>query len=458
MNQNWNDLVIKYFYKKEKEFIKIGSITITKHEIYERIIHFSNVLQENLKRKRFFIYLALPSDISFIIAFFGILCSGNAPILVKPHEDLNDKLEGSLKISSDKNESDFLFDEKYVFYCKNKEIPKSKNMNWESDFFIYTSGSTRKPHCIGITFQNVQYNIQLHLNKISHRRGTTLSVLPYFHIFGLVLDLFLSLEFQNSILINSTKGKEIDFLAGLLGNIENVYLCGVPKTFEQLIEKNLLPQVKKCSAGIIGGASISSSLANSLNGSNFFVGYGQTEASPGILLGDRGEFWEAYLGKEMGVSISVSEEGTLLFRGENAFIEYMESGEIVKLKPNRWVDSGDLVSVEGERYFYRGRKGYSFKLSNGRWVVPEEVERDMLKKTGEFKEFFIAERIGGGVELFVHSNDKSCFELLKKSLPDYLVNEKISTQTVFLWSKDSKGNVDRQKMKHEVLDTIRNSL
>ncbi len=458
MNRNWNDLVIKYFYKKEKEFIKIGSISITKHEIYERIIHFSDVLQENLKNKRFFIYLKLPSDISFIIAFFGILCSGNVPILCKPHEDIIDRLEGSLKISSDKNESDFFYDENFEFYSKNREIPNKKNMNWESDFFIYTSGSTQKPRCIGITFQNVQTNLHLHLNKISHRRGTTLSVLPYFHIFGLVMDLFLSLEFQNSILINSKKGKEIDFLAELLVNMENVYLCGVPRTFEGLIEKNLLSQVKKCSAGIIGGASISSSLANSLRGSNFYVGYGQTEASPGILLGDRGEFWEAYLGKAIGVSIAISNEGTLLFKGENAFIEYMESGEIIKLKPNRWVNSEDLVSEVDGRYFYRGRVGYSFKLSNGRWVVPEEIEREMLKKTGEFKKFFIAERIGGGVELFVNSRESSCIELVKKSLPDYLLNEKISIQTVFLWSKDSKGNVDRQKMKVEVLDTIRNSL
>jgi acyl-CoA synthetase (AMP-forming)/AMP-acid ligase II len=274
----------------------------------------------------------------------------------------------------------------------------------------------------------------------------------------LVLDLFLSLEFQNSILINPTKGKEIDFLAELLGNIKNVYLCGVPRTFEGLIEKNFLSQVKKCSAGIIGGAPISSSLANSLRGSNFYVGYGQTEASPGILLGDRGEFWEAYLGKAIGVSIAISNEGTLLFKGENAYIEYMENGEIIKLKPIRWVDSGDLVSLVDERYFYRGRVGYSFKLSNGTWVVPEEIEREMLKKTREFKEFFLAERIGGGVELFINSNDSSCIELVKKSLPDYFMNEKISIQTVFLWSKDSKGNVDRQKMKHEVLDTIRNSL
>jgi acyl-CoA synthetase (AMP-forming)/AMP-acid ligase II len=458
MNRNWNDLVIKYFYKKEKEFIKIGSISLTKHEIYERIFDFSNVLQYNLKRKRFFIYIALPSDISFIIAFFGILCSGNVPIIVKPYEDLNDKIEGSFKISLDKNESDFLFDEKYVFYCKNREIQNPKIMNWESDFFIYTSGSTQKPRCIGITFRNVQTNIHLHLNKISHRNGTTLSVLPYFHIFGLVLDLFLSLEFQNSIMISSTKGKEIDFLAELLGNIENVYMCGVPRIFEELIEKKLLSRVKKCSAGIVGGASISSSLANSLRGSNFYVGYGQTEASPGILLGDRGEFWEAYLGKAIGVSVAISNEGTLLFKGENSYIEYMETGEIFKLKPYRWVDSGDLVSEVDGRYFYRGRVGYSFKLSNGRWVVPEEIEREMQKKTGEFKEFFIAERIGGGIELFVNPRENGCIELVKKSLPDYLLNEKISIQTVFLWSKDSKGNVDRQKMKLEVLDTIRNSL
>jgi long-subunit acyl-CoA synthetase (AMP-forming) len=117
-----------------------------------------------------------------------------------------------------------------------------------------------------------------------------------------------------------------------------------------------------------------------------------------------------------------------------------------------------MVSLVGDRYFYRGRKGYSFKLSNGRWVVPEEVEREIQKKTGMVKDFFIAEGMGGGIDLFLPSKDENSFELLKKSLPDYLGNEKISTQTVFLWSKDSKGNVQRQKMKDEVSQSKRNSV
>jgi acyl-CoA synthetase (AMP-forming)/AMP-acid ligase II len=458
MNRNWNDLVIKYFYKNEKEFIKTGSISLTKHEIYEKIIHFSNVLHKINPQKKIFIYLALPSDITFIVALFGILCSGNIPILCKPNEVIIEKIEGSLKISTDKNESDFIYDENYNFYFKNIDLSYLKNYKLESSFFIYTSGSTQKPRCIGITYQNVSHSIKLHLNKLVITPGTTLSVLPYYHIFGLVLDLFLSLEFQNTILINSIKGKENDFLAEKLGSIKDVYLCGVPRTFEGLIERNLLAQMIKSASGIIGGASISSSLADSLEGSNFYVGYGQTEASPGVLLGERGEFSEGYLGKEMGVSVSISEEGTLLYKGDNAFREYMESGEVIKLEPNRWVDSGDMVSLVGDRYFYRGRKGYSFKLSNGRWVVPEEVEREIQKKTGMVKDFFIAEGMGGGIDLFLPSKDENSFELLKKSLPDYLGNEKISTQTVFLWSKDSKGNVQRQKMKDEVSQSKRNSV
>jgi long-subunit acyl-CoA synthetase (AMP-forming) len=458
MNRNWNDLVIKYFYKKEKEFIKIGSISLSKHEIYEKIIYFSNVLRESISDKKVFIYMALPSDIPFIIAFFGILCSGNVPIICKPNEVIKNNFEGSLKLSNDNNESDFFYDESFNFCFKKKDLSILKNIKLESGFFIYTSGSTQKPRCIGITFQNVSHTIKLHLNKLVIKRGTTLSVLPYFHIFGLVLDLFLSLEFENTILINSIRGGEIDFLAEKLGNIENVYLCGVPRIFEELIANNLLTQMKKSSTGIIGGAPISSDLANFLQGSNFYIGYGQTEASPGVLLGEKGEFLEAYLGKEIGVSIAISKNGTLMYRGENTFIESMEKGKVIKLKPNRWVDSGDFVTVIDGRYFYRGRKGYSFKLSNGRWLVPEEVEREMQKKTGVLKEFFISERIGGGLEIFVHSNEKSCFELLKKSLPDYLLNEKISVQSVFLWSKDSKGNIDRQKMKLEVLQFTRKTI
>ncbi len=443
MNLNWRDYIQKNFLYRKDEFIRIGNHTFSKQEIYQHIIEFSIKLQNKFGKERIPISLLGLSDIHFLIVFFGTLCSGQIPLLSGNPSNISHIFHASIHFTDDKALPKL---DTSILNFKGGSSKENSFIFSHSDFFIQSSGTMDAPKWIGLNLENLSHSLALHKEKINIKNCNTISVLPYHHIFGLVLDLFLSLEFHNNIIRPSSTDWDCSRLCLSISLEDEIYFCGVPKIFEMIVESGNQELLRKCRSGIVGGARISSFLAENLMGSNFHVGYGQTEACPGILMGDRGEFFESYLGREIGVSVRINEEGTLAFQGKNAFTERFEKNQILKLSPDRWVDSGDLVEKRGEQYFYRGRLGYSFKISNGRWIIPEEVEEEMRTRTNGLPPFFLAEHPRGGIEIFIQSGDTRSRELLKKSLPSYLVTEKIWLQTPGEWSKDRKGNPDRKAM------------
>ena len=44
--------------------------------------------------------------------------------------------------------------------------------------------------------------------------------------------------------------------------------------------------------------------------------------------------------------------------------------------------TGDLVERRGDAYYYRARKGFAFKLANGRWFHPEILEERLKRELG----------------------------------------------------------------------------
>ena len=110
------------------------------------------------------------------------------------------------------------------------------------------------------------------------------------------------------------------------------------------------------------------------------MGYGLTEASPGLALGRPGEWAPYCLGRPLGCQVRLGDHGDLQFRGPNACIGVWSDGHLQSLDPDRWVETGDLVDIRGEELFYRGRLGECFKLSNGRWIDAGAVEAQIRNR------------------------------------------------------------------------------
>ena len=112
------------------------------------------------------------------------------------------------------------------------------------------------------------------------------------------------------------------------------------------------------------------------------VGYGQTECSPGVSLGEPGEWnYDDFLGRPIGCEVRLGTEdesgGTeLLVQGSNVAAGVLEAGRLRPIiGPDGWLATGDLaVGTSDGALRFAGRSDERFKLDNGRMVNPIPFE------------------------------------------------------------------------------------
>ena len=443
MKKKWRRFLSNLLNKDKDGYIIFENHKIKKGEIYNKINEFSSVLLSNKIKNGAIVYISLKTGYPFIVSFFSCLIVGAIPILNSENKDNETGLSADLSITQDIITSDIYWFNNFHYLINRKILKKNTKYKINSSFFIHTSGSTNKSKCIGVSYNNIIYNIKTH-RFLKFNSFPLISVLPWTHIFGLFFDLFLSLYFKLNI-IRVNKPNEIYLLPELENKLFHYYINGVPKFFEDIINSNRGSILSNVRGGIVGGARISSELAKYLKDSNFRIGYGQTEATPGILMGKKGEFHPNYLGEKLGIDIKLK-KNRLYFKGKNSFTEQIIEGKILNYKKNRWVNSKDICITINDKYFYVGRIDFSFKLSNGKMIYSEEIESNLIREIGLKHPIQIGENNLLGIYLMIDKKEENKNDLILNTLPNYLRSEKIKIIFVSEWSKDSKGNLNRNKM------------
>jgi len=448
VKKKWKSTIKKLLNNEIDGYIIFDNKKIKKREIYNKIKEFSNVLRSNKIKSGSLIYISLASGYPFVISFFGCLMLGAIPIL--NHENKNNEtgIKADLYITQNKDTSDIFWMDNLNYIIKINIKNYINKYNIKSCFFIHTSGSTNKSKCIGISYNNIEYNLKKH-RFLKFKNYILVSVLPWSHIFGLFFDLFLSLEFKLDI-YRVNKPDDIYLIPEIKNGTLHYYINGVPKFFEDIFSKNNSIILSNVKGGVVGGAKISSDLGRKLKGSNFRVGYGQTEATPGILMGKKGEFYPNYLGEKIGIDVKIK-NNKLFFRGENVYTEKIIDGKILSFKKNRWVNTKDICKTINDKFFYIGRSDFSFKLNNGKMIYVEEIESNVIKKLGLNYPIQLGENNLIGIYLMIDKKEETKKDLILNILPAYLKSEKIKIIFVSEWSKDSKDNLNRKKMVEDYL-------
>ena len=237
-------------------------------------------------------------------------------------------------------------------------------------FLLRTSGTTQLARWVALSDRNVLSVLASHLPRLTLKNARVLSVLPWSHAFGLVLDLLPALLAGAEILRDPHGGRDPSSLVALGEEWGATHLSAVPLTIQRLLEQEGGPaMLDRLHGGIVGGAPVPGPLADRLSQTRLRVGYGQTEAAPGITLGPPGRWAANYLGRPLGCDVSVADDGELLFAGPNACVGVWRRHEgLDRQDPSRTVHTGDLVRREGDDLFFEGRTDTAFKLSNGRLV------------------------------------------------------------------------------------------
>lgn len=250
----------------------------------------------------------------------------------------------------------------------------------DARLLLQTSGTTNLPRWIALSDANLFAVLDSHRDPLNLRGARVLSALPWYHAFGLILDLLPALLAGAEIVRAPEGGRDIAHLLHLMEREQTTHFSAVPLVVQRLTETNkgqdLLSRLR---GGVVGGVCVGGALADFLGQTRLRAGYGQTEAGPGLALGKPGQWAAGYLGQPLGCHTRIDAEGLLHFAGPNACLGVWIDGGLQRFDPQRWVCTGDLVWAEGPRLFYRGRADDAFKLSNGRLVQAAHWEAELKR-------------------------------------------------------------------------------
>ena len=137
---------------------------------------------------------------------------------------------------------------------------------------------------------------------------------------------------------------------------------------------------------VSGGAPLSPTLSYSFLGAGIQIlqGYGMTETC--VVCANRpGDNRVGSIGKPFeGIEVAIAEDGEILIRGRNIMRGYYGSPEAtLAVMRDGWFATGDVGHMDEDGHLYiTDRKKEMFKLSNGKYIAPQQIES--LLKQSEF--------------------------------------------------------------------------
>jgi len=399
--------------------------------------------------------VALPPSTAFVQVLVAALWAGCTVALAPPDEDpsaLLDRLDARAAVTTEPAPHAWDSDE-YAGPRSTPDTLRPPDTDPTPDvrFLLRTSGTTNYARWIALSDRNVLSVLASHLPHFSLHDARVLSVLPWTHAFGLVLDFFPALLSGSEIIRDPDGGRDPETLVRLRNAWGATHLSAVPLTLQRLLDVPDGPALlRELEGGIVGGAPISGPLADELARTRLRVGYGQTEAAPGIALGPRGTWAPHYLGRPVGCTVEVAEDGELLFEGPNACVGVWREDGLDRAAPDRTVRTGDLVERDGPDLYFRGRKDNAFTLSNGRLVQAGALEAALKTRHPRLHDALVFTPNGDDVAVAVCPNDPEQVpsEDDLRTVLGPLGSRLVWTTTVApdAWSTYAKGSVDRRAM------------
>ncbi|HLO60081.1 MAG TPA: class I adenylate-forming enzyme family protein [Bacteroidales bacterium] len=404
---------VDYFFETssvlEKEFVIGSKEKVTFKNLYSQSNNLAIYLQKTIGENQNILLIA-PNSVFFIIAYLGIMKSGNTVVPLNPEVEqanldyIQNKCQSPLVLTTSRIKARFelrnigIIDE--VMLNEITEVNESfqplksdTNSNQLAEI-IFTSGSTGEPKGVMISHKNLIANTASIIQYlVLGSSDTMLVVLPFYYCYGLSL-LHTHLRVGGSIVLNNM----FIMLGGIINDLKK-YKCtgfaGVPSHFQILLRKSnsfknsTFPDLKYVTqaGGKLHNAFISEFI-ESFPSIKFNVMYGQTEATarlawlpPEMLPGKIGSCGKAIPGVTLRVSddkgkdIKPGETGEILAYGDNIMQGYYRDPEsTAQAIINGWLRTGDLATVDNEGFIYLTARKKEIIKVGGRRISPKEIE------------------------------------------------------------------------------------
>jgi acyl-CoA synthetase (AMP-forming)/AMP-acid ligase II len=262
----------------------------------------------------------------------------------------------------------------------------------------YSSGTTGLPKGVMLTHRNLVANLSQGTTALLADEGERLiAVLPFFHIYGLVVLMAAALS-QGSTLVTMPRFDLEQFL-GLLQDQRITQAYVAPPIVLALAKHPLVDKYDLSSLQSVfsGAAPMDASLERACTdrlGCQVMQGWGLTETSPVVTTNfntpqgsQPGSVGVPLPNTEMrvvdpatGADVSRGETGELLVRGPQVMKGYLNAPEATAamLDPDGWLHTGDLGKIDEQGYVYIVDRVKELIKYKGLQVAPAELEAVLL--------------------------------------------------------------------------------
>lgn len=342
----------------------------------------------------------------------------------------------------------------------------------------YTGGTTGVAKAAMLTHYNLFANVIQNALWLSHitRRGEErlLLVLPYFHIFGQVAGLLLSM--WNGTMCILIPKYDVNEVIAAFQQYEPTFFPGVPTLFISLLNH---PEARSC--GLHKVKNFSSGAAplpvevidqfEQMSGVTLREGYGMTETSctasttPLFALRKIGSIGIPVTSTEFRIvdiddparELGIGEEGELCAKGPQIMKGYWNNpSETANVLRDGWMRTGDIARMDADGFFYIAQRKKDMVIVSGFKVFPNEVEDALFAHPSVLEACVVGKPDpyrGEAVKAFVvcKAGESPTPEALIAHCSQRLAKFKVPTEIEFLQSlpKTNVGKVLRRILREK---------
>ena len=345
--------------------------------------------------------------------------------------------------------------------------------NEKMSIMLFTSGTTSISKAVALSHKNICSNL-MDISSILDVNSSDvfLSFLPLHHVFectvGFLFSLYVGAETVFCDGIRHIPENLAEYKVSVMASVPAIYerLFKIIKKHlekqgkvEQILEdeekykdssmekkKEVFKEIHDLLGGniklfISGAASLEPSIEEKFRrlGFNMVQGYGLTETSPVVAIGNKKYHKTGSIGKCVPsdevklLDVNKDGIGELAVKGPNVMLEYYENKEATeKVLKDEWFQTGDLARIDEDGYiFICGRKKSVIVLKNGKNIFPEEMETLINKEDGVEESFIFGKPISkdpNDIKIFVKIvYNKESFEGKTETEIKEYFNEKIKS-------------------------------
>ncbi len=282
-----------------------------------------------------------------------------------------------------------------------------KNNPEASAVVLFTSGSEKDPKAVQLTHRNIQSNIQAFSDMMRITDfNSLLSVLPYFHVFGLTVNLWTPL-IQGMTSITYANPLDFKTITRIIREHKPEIIVGTPFFLEGYLKQSKAGEFASLQLVVSGADKCPESLRlgfKEKHGIEVIEGYGTTETSPVISANPREAIKPGSIGKpipgtevkiinyESGEECGARETGKIMVKGEGVMHGYLNDMEETSLRlKSGWYDTGDLGYLDEDGYLWHQGRLKRFVKIGGEMISLVNVEEWLNEKTPENVECCVVE-------------------------------------------------------------------